>query len=128
MNDSEYFFKDIYSIAFTAPEHNRISFALATLIHQKEREGNSHSQEYADLVQLSKKLANAAKQSCGEISTKEKNVDKEIVVPLDLSDEVILALSKEAHEQNITLNQLMINIIQAKVTKTEEGTADPSET
>jgi pantothenate kinase-related protein Tda10 len=40
---------------------------------------------------------------------------EDVVIPLDLSDDAILVLAKEAHRQNITLNQLMVNIIEAEV-------------
>ena len=36
-------------------------------------------------------------------------------VALDLSDDVILVLAKEAHRQDITLNQLMVNTLTAKI-------------
>ncbi len=54
-------------------------------------------------------------------------MSEDVVVPLDLSDDVILALAKEAHAQNITLNQLMVNIIKAAVEKEMRTNPQPSE-
>ena len=37
--------------------------------------------------------------------------DERIVVPLELPDDVLLVLFKMAHEQDITMNQLVIQIL-----------------
>ena len=38
-------------------------------------------------------------------------------VPLNLSDEEILILALEAHKQDITLNQLMVNVLLDEMSK-----------
>jgi len=38
-------------------------------------------------------------------------------VPIDLTDEEFLLLARKAHEQDITLNQLIVNILTEEIDK-----------
>jgi hypothetical protein len=46
-----------------------------------------------------------------------EDFDKRISVPLNLSDEELFTMMKLAHEKDITLNQLMVEILQAVIDK-----------
>ena len=48
------------------------------------------------------------------------DLDKEVEVTLELSDEVIVALSLQAHKRNITLNDLISQIIQETLIEKKE--------
>lgn len=51
-----------------------------------------------------------------------EDYDTRVSVPVDLPDDVLLILMKQAHEQDITFNEHMENILQAAC---EEALADP---
>jgi hypothetical protein len=44
-----------------------------------------------------------------------KDFNKDIVVELDISDETFLAIAKTAHENNITFNEQVVNLIKDEV-------------
>jgi len=46
-----------------------------------------------------------------------KEFDTRVSVPLDLSNDELFAMMKLAHEKDITLNQLMVEILQAVIDK-----------
>jgi len=48
---------------------------------------------------------------------KGKTFDERVSVPLNLTDEEMFAMMKLAHEKDITLNQLMVEILQAAIDK-----------
>ncbi len=81
--------------------------------------------EKADLLFDSKERKLSRCRHCGGehyLSSSEKTVD----VPLDLSDEILLALTRMAHEQDITLNELMNNILRSEMDKEEKSLDDIS--
>lgn len=45
----------------------------------------------------------------------EDDYDTRISIPLDLDDQTFMTLARQAHEQDITLNQLVMNILMAEV-------------
>jgi len=45
----------------------------------------------------------------------EREYSTDVSIPVDLSDEEILALSLEAHRRNITLNELMIHALESYI-------------
>lgn len=58
-------------------------------------------------------------QSCGHRGN--PNKDRFVDVPIDLSDEDFTALAKMAHEQDITFNQLCVNILREQMEKEEKS-------
>lgn len=50
---------------------------------------------------------------------KGETFDTRVSVPLDLTDEELFAMMKLAHEKDITLNQLMVEIMQAVIDSTK---------
>jgi hypothetical protein len=49
-----------------------------------------------------------------------EDYDTRVEVPLELDDELLFGLMKMAHEQDITLNQLVENIVRAEVDRLED--------
>lgn len=47
--------------------------------------------------------------------------DQRVKIPLDLPDDELFQLMKLAHEQDITLNQLVLNVLQHAIDKYEEN-------
>lgn len=52
---------------------------------------------------------------------KGENFDSRVSVPLNLSDEELFTMMKLAHEKDITLNQLMVEILQAVIDTNKNG-------
>ena len=50
--------------------------------------------------------------------------DTRVSVPLDLNDEELFAMMKLAHQRDITLNQLMVEVLQAAI---DNNTQDHNE-
>ena len=50
--------------------------------------------------------------------------DTRVSVPLDLNDEELFAMMKLAHQRDITLNQLMVEVLQAAI---DSNTQDSNE-
>jgi len=48
--------------------------------------------------------------------------DERVSVPLDLTDEELFAMMKLAHEKDITLNQLMVEVLQAAIDSNKQDT------
>jgi hypothetical protein len=47
--------------------------------------------------------------------------DTRVSVPLDLNDEELFVMMKLAHERDITLNQLMVEVLQAAIDNNKQG-------
>jgi hypothetical protein len=47
--------------------------------------------------------------------------DTRVSVPLDLNDEELFAMMKLAHQRDITLNQLMVEVLQAAIDNNKQG-------
>jgi hypothetical protein len=54
-----------------------------------------------------------------------EDYDTRIDMPLRLDDESLFELMKKAHEQDITLNQLVEDILRNVITRHETGTDNP---
>lgn len=55
------------------------------------------------------------------IKKPQSTIDKTVEIPIDINDEEFLILSKIAHEQNITFNQLINNILREQMIKERES-------
>ena len=49
-----------------------------------------------------------------------KKMEKHIITEIELEDEVILKLALQAHEQDITLNQHINNVLRVKLEKVQQ--------
>ena len=58
------------------------------------------------------------------IQAGEVNYDNRVQVPIDLPDEMMFEMMKMAHERDITLNQMVEEILKQVIAKTESGELD----
>ena len=58
------------------------------------------------------------------IQAGEVNYDNRVQVPIDLPDEMMFEMMKMAHERDITLNQMVEEILKQVIEKTESGELD----
>jgi hypothetical protein len=55
----------------------------------------------------------------------DEDYDTRVSIPLDLPDDVLFELMKQAHEQDITLNQLIEDVLRNMIAVHETGTDNP---
>ena len=86
---------------------------------EAERRGLRHKEalEGLDYIELDV-IADLLEKAVAMLADEE--FDKRVDLPLDLDEDLLMKLFRTAHEQDITLNQLMENILKAAIKEAED--------
>jgi ribonuclease HI len=94
--------------------------------HRKEAESKSvlANQAWDDVDYVDLEVDDDFFQKALSIKAGEVNYDKRIQVPLDLPDDMMFELMRMAHERDITLNQMVEEVLKEVIKQTESGELD----
>ena len=94
--------------------------------HNKEAKhrGELGNQAWDDVDYVDLEVDDDFFQKSLSIKAGEVNYDNRVQVPIDLPDDMMFEMMKMAHERDITLNQMVEEILKQVIEKTESGELD----